>query len=38
VDGEAMPWKDFSRLFREDDELRAIYAHLQEKFEELGKQ
>lgn len=37
VDEEAMPWKDFSRLFREDEELQAIYAHLQEKFEELGR-
>jgi mono/diheme cytochrome c family protein len=36
VDEEAMPWNDFSRLFREDEELRAIYAHLQLKFEELG--
>lgn len=36
VDEEAMPWKDFSRLFREDEELRAIYAHLQVEFEGLG--
>lgn len=38
VDEEAMPWKDLSRLFREDEELRAIYAHLQEIFAELGNQ
>jgi mono/diheme cytochrome c family protein len=30
VDGEAMPWKDLSRLLSGDDDLRAIYAHLQE--------
>lgn len=28
VDGEAMPWKDLSQMFSEDDDLRAIYAHL----------
>ena len=38
VDEEAMPWKDLSLLFREDDELRAIYAHLQEIFADLGNQ
>jgi mono/diheme cytochrome c family protein len=31
VDGEAMPWKDLSRLLSGDDDLRAIYAHLQEE-------
>jgi len=36
VDEEAMPWKGFSRLFREDEELRANYAHLQVEFERLG--
>ena len=38
VDEEAMPWKDLGRLFQEDDELRAIYAYLQEIFAELGDQ
>lgn len=27
VDGEAMPWENMSE-FLEDDELRAIYAHM----------
>ena len=38
VDEETMPWKNLGRLFPEDDELRAIYAHLQEIFSELGNQ
>lgn len=38
VDDETMPWKVLSSLFREDDELRAIYAHLQEVFAELRSQ
>lgn len=28
VDAERMPWKDMSRFLGDDDELRAIYAHL----------
>jgi len=28
VDGELMPWEDLSDLFEDDDELRAIFAHL----------
>ena len=28
VDGELMPWEVLSRFLREDDELRAVYAHL----------
>ncbi len=31
VDGEAMPWKALSGLLSEDDELRAVYAHLQKE-------
>lgn len=34
VDSEAMPWEDLSRFLREDDELRAIYAHLKDITEE----
>ncbi|MGH7829482.1 MAG: c-type cytochrome, partial [Candidatus Binatia bacterium] len=34
VDGDAMPWEDLSRFLREDDEVRAIYAHLQNIFME----
>lgn len=29
VDGEKMPWEDMSRFLTEDDELRAIYAHIE---------
>lgn len=29
VDGEKMPWQDMSRFLTEDDELRAIYAHME---------
>lgn len=28
VDGELMPWADLSEYFQDDDELRAIFAHL----------
>ena len=28
VDGERMPWQDMSAFLNDDDELRAIYAHL----------
>lgn len=28
VDGQKMPWEDLVRFLREDDELRAIYAHM----------
>lgn len=28
VDGALMPWEDLSRFLREDDEVRALYAHL----------
>lgn len=38
VDEEAMPWEELSRLFSEDEELRAIYAHLQKVFEGLENQ
>jgi cytochrome c553 len=31
VDEEAMPWKDLSRMFSDDEELLAIYAFLQKK-------
>ena len=30
VDGEVMPWEDLSRFLREDDEVRALYAHLKD--------
>lgn len=30
VDSEAMPWEDLSRFLQEDDELRAIYAHIKD--------
>jgi mono/diheme cytochrome c family protein len=36
VDGETMPWEDLGRLFSDNEELRAIYAHLEEVFQELG--
>jgi len=29
VDGDIMPWQDLSQFLREDDELRAVYAHLE---------
>lgn len=31
VDAETMPWEDLSRFLREDEELRAIYAHLKQR-------
>lgn len=31
VDGETMPWEELSRFLREDDELRAIYAHMEQR-------
>jgi len=30
VDGDRMPWKDLSRFLSEDDDVRAVYAHLEE--------
>lgn len=30
VDGDAMPWEFLSRFLRDDDEVRAVYAHLQD--------
>lgn len=38
VDAETMPWKNLGRMFPEDDELRAIYAHLQETVAASGSQ
>ncbi len=37
VDGEAMPWKELSALLNNDDELRAVYAHLQEEGAEYAR-
>lgn len=36
VDGETMPWEDMSRFLTEDDELRAIYAHIEQLAAERG--
>ena len=38
VDGETMPWQDLGSLLSEEEDLRAIYAHLQEVFAELGNE
>jgi len=36
VDGEQMPWEVLSRFFADDDDLRAIFLHLQDRFATTG--
>lgn len=36
VNAETMPWKELGRFLDEDDDLRAIYAHLEERAEALS--